>query len=82
VGLVDHHPRAERLGGVTDRLQRRDGAVHAEHRIGDDQPRFVGRFATVTARSIGSLLEHRSQALDVAVVVNDCLGVREPDRRR
>src|SRR3712207_8974672 len=37
MGLVDHHAHVMALGQLHDVRQRRDVAVHGEHRVGDDQ---------------------------------------------
>jgi hypothetical protein len=67
VRLVHDDPQAVALGKAYKFLQRRDVAVHREHAVGDDDP-----------RPPAVLLEPPREMLDVAVVVDEGLGARQP----
>ena len=68
VGFVDHQHRVMPLGQLGQFGQRRQIAVHAEQRIGDDQAAAVAR----------GIAEQFGQMIDVGVAVDAHFGPREP----
>ena len=67
VGFVDDHSRAVGSREVDDVAQGCEVAVHGEHRVGDDH----------RAASVGSL-QSGSQRVQIAMLIDDGLGAREP----
>ena len=66
MGIIDHQPGIEALGQFEQLRQRRQIAIHAEHRIGEDQ------LAPGTAAR-----QPRGQMLEIAMRIADMLGARQ-----
>ena len=72
VRLVDHHARAVAARELDDLRQRRDVAVHREHRVGHDQPPPLAAVARQAPREV----------LGVEVAVDDHLARATAGSRR